>query len=337
MIKINSMKTKNYFLILLCLLVSNAYAQSKIINTFSIKSSGGWDYLELNPVNNWLYVSHSKQVNVIDRTTGDSVGVLENTLGIHGIAFDKQNGKGYTTNGKSNNSTVFDINTNKILGQIQTGKDPDAITYEPFSKKIIISNGHDNSLSIIDPVEDKVVNTIDVGGAPEATASDESGKLFVNLEDKNEIIVVDTKTFKVINRYSLFPGEGPTGLVYDKKNRRLFSGCQGLLIIMNADNGKIIDKIKIGNGCDGVVFDESNQMIYTSNGEGNISVIKQENENVYHLLPQIPTKKGARTIAIDKSTHLLYLPTAEFDPKEVNERGRPKMKDGTFRILVVGD
>jgi YVTN family beta-propeller protein len=203
------------------------------------------------------------------------------------------------------------------------------------SKKIIISNGHDNSLSIIDPVEDKVLNTIAVGGVPEAAASDDSGKLFVNLEDKNEIVVVDTKTFKVINRYSLFPGEGPTGLVYDKKNRRLFSGCQGLLIIMNADNGKIIDKIKIGNGCDGVVFDESNQTIYTSNGEGNISVIKQENENVYYLLPQILTKKGARTIAIDKSTHLLYLPTAEFDPKEVNEKGRPKMKDGTFNQMTI--
>lgn len=335
------MKIKFSLLCLLLFLFFSCYSQMsnnfKINKIFSIKSSGGWDYLDLNPVNNWLYVSHSKQVNVIDRTTGDSIGVLENTLGVHGIAFDKQNGKGYTTNGKSNNSTVFDINTNKILGQIQTGKDPDAIMYEPFSKKIIISNGHDNSLSVIDPLQDKVVNTIAVGGAPEATASDDSGKLFVNLEDKNEIVVVDTKTFKVINRYSLFPGEGPTGLVYDKKNRRLFSGCQGLLIIINADNGKIIDKIKIGNGCDGVVFDESNQTIYTSNGEGNISVIKQENENVYHLLPQIPTKKGARTIALDKSTHLLYLPTAEFDPKEVNERGRPKMKDGTFQILVIGE
>ncbi len=331
------MKTKIHFIVLLCFFASNAHAQSKIINTFFIKSSGGWDYLELSPVNNWLYVSHSKQVNVIDRTTGDSIGVLENTSGVHGIAFDKQNGKGYTSNGKSNTSTVFDIYTNKILGQIQTGKDPDAIMFEPFSKKIIISNGHDNSLSIIDPVNDKVVNTIDVGGAPEATASNESGKLFVNLEDKNEIVVVDTKTFKVINRYSLFPGTGPTGLVYDKKNRRLFSGCQGLLIILNADDGKIIDKIKIGNGCDGVVFDETDQTIYTSNGEGNISVIKQENENVYQLLPLIPTKKGARTIALDKSKHRLYLPTAEFDPKEVNEKGRPKMKDGTFQILVIGE
>ncbi len=331
------MKTKIHFIVLLCFFASNAHAQSKIINTFFIKSSGGWDYLELSPVNNWLYVSHSKQVNVIDRTTGDSIGVLENTSGVHGIAFDKQNGKGYTSNGKSNTSTVFDIYTNKILGQIQTGKDPDAIMFEPFSKKIIISNGHDNSLSIIDPVNDKVVNTIDVGGAPEATASNESGKLFVNLEDKNEIVIVDTKTFKVINRYSLFPGTGPTGLVYDKKNRRLFSGCQGLLIILNADDGKIIDKIKIGNGCDGVVFDETDQTIYTSNGEGNISVIKQENENVYQLLPLIPTKKGARTIALDKSKHRLYLPTAEFDPKEVNEKGRPKMKDGTFQILVIGE
>jgi len=334
---------KKYFstfsFLILFILNLNAQTNSglKIINTFFIKSSGGWDYLELNQLNNWLYVSHSKQVNIIDRTSGDSVGVIENTLGVHGIAFDKINGKGYTTNGKTNTTTVFDIHTNKILSIIETGKDPDAITYEAFSKKIIISNGHDNSLSIIDPIQDKVVNTIDVGGAPEAAVSDESGKLFVNLEDKNEIVVIDTKTFKVLNRFSLAPGSGPTGLVYDKKNRRLFSGCQGILVILNADNGLIIDKIKIGHGCDGVVFDETSKRIYTANGEGSISVIQQENADQYKLLPEIKTKKGARTIALDKNTHQLYLPTAEFDPKELNEKGRPKMKEGTFQILVLGE
>jgi hypothetical protein len=336
-IKINSMKTASYFIILLCLLVSSSQAQTKIINTFSIKSSGGWDYLELSPANNWLYVSHSKQVNIIDRTTGDSIGVIENTNGVHGIAFDKENGKGFTSNGKLNSSTVFDINTNNVITQISTGKNPDAISYEPYSKKIITCNGHDSSLSIIDPIKNTVINTVNVEGSPEAAASDGAGKLFVNLEDKNEIVVVDTKTFKTINRFRLFPGTGPTGLVYDKKYNRLFSGCDELLVIMNADNGKIIDKIKIGRGCDGVVFDETHRIIYTSNGEGSISVIKQENADKYNLLPSIKTKKGARTIALDSNTHKLYLPTAEFDPKELNERGRPKMKDGTFQILVVGE
>lgn len=311
-------------------------SEIKIINTFFIKSSGGWDYLELNPSNNWLYVSHSKQVNVIDRTSGDSVGVIENTPGVHGIAFDKENSKGYTSNGKSNSVTVFDLNSNKIIGSIPTGKDPDAISYELFSKKIIVCNGHDNTLSIIDPSKDKVINTIDVGGAPETAVSDESGKLFVNLEDKSEIVVIDTKTFKVVTRFSLAPGSGPTGLVYDKKNRRLFSGCQGLLVILNADDGLIIDKIKIGQGCDGVVFDETSKRIYTANGEGTISIIQQESADSYRSLPEIQTKKGARTIALDQNTHQLYLPTAEFDSKELNEKGRPKMKEGTFQILVLG-
>ena len=335
------MKNKKLvFAIILFLNHAFVIAQNKsfhLLKTFSIKSSGGWDYLELSPLNNLLFVSHSKQVNIIDKTTGDSIGVIENTPGVHGIAFDKENSKGYTSNGKSNSVSVFDLNNNKIIGQIPTGKDPDAISYEPFSKKIIVCNGHDNTLSIIDPSQDKVIKTVDVGGAPEASVSDEMGKLFVNLEDKNEIIVVDTKIFKVINRYSLSPGSGPTGLVYDKKNRRLFSGCQGLLVILNADDGLIIDKIKIGHGCDGVVFDETSKRIYTANGEGTISVIQQENSDSYRLLTEIKTKKGARTIAIDQNTHQLYLPTAEFDPKQLNEKGRPKMKEGTFQILVLGD
>ena len=335
------MKNTRYLMPLMLAFFLNATAQTsnklKIIKTFSIKSSGGWDYLELNPLNNLLYVSHSKQVNVINITSGDSVGVIENTLGVHGIAFDKENGKGYTTNGKLNSTTIFDINTNKIIGQITTGKDPDAIVYEPYSKKIITCNGHDNSLSIIDPFQDKVVNTVDVGGVPEAAVSDDMGKLFVNLEDKNEIVAVDTKTFKAINRYSLSPGSGPTGLAYDKKNRRLFSGCEDLLVILNSDDGKIIDKITIGHGCDGVVFDETTKTIYTANGEGSISVIQQEDSDHYRLQPEIKTKKGARTITIDQNTHQLYLPTAEFDPKELNEKGRPKMKEGTFQVLVVGE
>ena len=308
-----------------------------LIKKFSIKSSGGWDYLELSPVNNSLYVSHSNQVNIIDRTTGDSLGVIKNTLGVHGIAFDKEHGKGFISNGKTNTVTVFDINTNMILNQISTGKDPDAIMYEPYSKKIITSNGNDNNLSIIDPIEDKVVNTIDVGGAPEASVSDETGKLFVNLEDKNQIVVVDTKTFKVINRFDLSPGTGPTGLAYDKKYKKLFSGCQGLLLILNAEDGKIIDKIKIGKGCDGLVFDELENTIYTSNGEGTISVVKQISGDQYEIQSPITTKKGARTIALDRNSHRLYLPTAEFDPKELNEKVRPKMKEGTFQVLVVGE
>jgi YVTN family beta-propeller protein len=307
-----------------------------ITNTFHIASSGGWDYLEPGPINDWLYVSHGTQVNIINKKTGDSVGVIENTTGIHGIAFDIANGKGYTSNGRLNNVYVFDMQTNKVEATIATGQNPDAIMYEPFSKKIITCNGRSKNLSIIDPQQNKVIDSVDIGGKPETAVSDGAGKIFVNNEDKNEIVVVDASTFKVINRWSIAPGEGPTGLAYDMVTKRLFAGCEKLLMVVDATNGKIIDKLAIGDGCDGVAFDSKSNNIYTSNGEGTLTVIHEENADKFVVVENIVSKKGARTIAIDKATGLLYLPTAEFDLKETDQRGRPKMIAGTFQVLVIG-
>ena len=327
-------------LFVLILFISNANAQEKtglhIINTFHIASPGGWDYLEAGPVNNWLYVSHGTQVNIINKNTGDSVGVIENTTGVHGIAFDVANGKGYTSNGRLNNVYVFDMNTNKVLATIATGQNLDAIIYEPFSKKIVTCNGHSKNLSIIDPVQNKVIDSVDVGGRPETAVSDGAGKIFVNVEDKNEIVAIDVKTFKVLNHWSIAPGEGPTGLAYDNNTKRLFAGCEKLLMVIDATNGKIIGKLPIGDGCDGIAFDATTKNIYTSNGaDGTITVVHEENASTFTLVENITTKKGARTICLDKTTHILYLPTAEFEPLEAGQNGRPKMKSGTFQILVV--
>ena len=173
-----------------------------------------------------MYVSHSTQVNILNKKTGDSVAVIENTTGVHGIAFDVADKKGFTSNGKLNSITVFDLNTNAVLAQIPTGSNPDAIMYEPFSKKIITCNGRSHNLSIIDPVNNKLIDSVDVGGKPETAVTDEAGKIFVNVEDKNEIVVIDAKTFKVLNHWSIAPGEGPTGLAYDSKTKRLFAGCE---------------------------------------------------------------------------------------------------------------
>ena len=328
--------------IILCLVVciaaiSVASAQMKILNTFHIASAGGWDYLAVGPVNDWLYVSHSTQVNILNKKTGDSVGVIENTTGVHGIAFDVADKKGFTSNGRLNNVTVFDLNTNKVLVQIPTGSNPDAIMYEPFSKKIITCNGRSKNLSIIDPINNLLLDSVDVGGKPETAVSDSKGKLFVNVEDKNEIVVVDTKTFKVLNHWSIAPGEGPTGLAYDGKTKRLFAGCEKLLMVIDATDGKIIDKVIIGDGCDGVAFDEGTKNIYTSNGsDGTMTVIHEDNANKFTVLENVTTKKGARTIALDNSSQLIYLPTAEFEVADPNQKGRPKMKPGTFQVLVVG-
>ncbi len=308
-----------------------------IIKTFHIASAGGWDYLAVSPANEWLYVSHGTQVNILNKTTGDSVGVIPNTTGVHGIAFAASNGKGYTSNGRLNSVTVFDINSNKVIGQIPTGVNPDAILYESFSKKIITCNGRSKNLSIIDPSVDKVIDSIDVGGKPETAVSDESGHLFVNIEDKNEIVQIDTKSYKVLNHWSIAPAEGPTGLAYDSKTKRLFAGCEKSLVVVNAENGKIVSKLPIGEGCDGVVFDPETKTIYTANGEGNMNMIVEQSDEVFKSIGSVNTKKGARTIALDPKTHLLYLPTAEFEPQTSESKGRPKMIPGTFQVLVVGE
>lgn len=306
------------------------------INTFHIASPGGWDYLAVGPVNDWLYVSHGTQVNILNTKTGDSVDVIENTTGVHGIAFNVAEKKGFTSNGRLNNVTVFDLNTNKILDHITTGTNPDAIMYESFSKKIITCNGRSKNLSIIDPVNNKLVDSVDVGGKPETAVSDGTGKIFVNIEDKNEIVAIDAKTFKVLNHWSLSPAEGPTGLEYDKTTKRLFAGCDNFLVVMDATNGKIVEKLPIGEGCDGVAFDAALKNIYTSNGEGTMTVIHEDNANKFTVLENVTTKKGARTITLDKQSHLIYMPTADFEAQEPGQKGRPKMKPGTFQVLVVG-
>src|SRR5258705_2870301 len=309
-----------------------------ILKTFHIQSPGGWDYIAVGPGNNRLYVSHGTQVNILDKTTGDSIGVIENTTGVHGIAFDKSQNKGFTSNGRLNNVTVFDLTTNKVITQIPTGANPDAIMYEPFTKKIITCNGRGKNLSFIDPVSNKLLDSIDVGGKPETAVSNGMGKLFVNIEDKNEIVEVDLKKMVVEAHWPVGPGEEPTGLVLDKNTNRLFAGCGNKFLIgLNAATGAVIASVPIGDGCDGVAFDEDTKNIYTSNGEGTMSVFNEKSADKLEAVATVSTKRGARTITIDGQTHWLYLPTADFenpDPKTPN--ARPKMIPGTFQVLVVG-
>jgi YVTN family beta-propeller protein len=312
-------------------------ADLKIANTFHIQSGGGWDYLAVCPESNRLYVSHGMQVNVLDKTTGDSLGVISDTKGVHGIAFIPALGKGYTSNGRANNVSVFDLKTNIVSEQIVTGENPDAIMYEPFSKTLIICNGRSKDLTVIDPATNKVVATIPIGGKPETAVSDEAGKIYVNNEDKNEIAVVDMKTFKVINQWSIAPGEAPTGLAIDLKTKRLFAGCEKLLVVVDATNGKIVEKLTIGDGCDGVAFDKKSNKIFTSNGEGTMTIIEEKANDKFTILSNMPTKKGARTICLDDATHTIYLPTADFEAKKPTDdpKARPKMIAGTFQVLVV--
>src|SRR5450755_3773185 len=227
--------------LLICSMLFSAHAQSqfRVTQVFHIASSGGWDYIAVGPDNNRLYVSHGTQVNVLNETTGDSVGVILNTTGVHGIAFVPSLGKGYTSNGRINNITVFDLKSNQVLGMITAGTNPDAIMYDDFSKLIITCNGRSNDLSLIDPVTEKLVATIPVGGKPETAVTDGKGKIYVNIEDQNEIVAIDISLRKILNRWSLTPAAGPTGLAIDLKKNRLFAGCEKTLVVLDIKAGKV--------------------------------------------------------------------------------------------------
>ncbi len=324
--------------VLFCLFFQSSFAQQtapKLQTTFHIKSGGGWDYIFVDTASNKLYVSHGSQVNVLDKATGDSLGVIPNTNGVHGVAVVHSVNKGFTSNGRSNNVTVFDLNTLQVLDSIATGQNPDAIFWDDYSNTIITCNGRSSNLSVIDPTTNKVVATIDVKGKPETAVSDGAGKIFINNEDKSEIEVVDITNHKLIASWPIAPGTSPSGLAIDRALKRLFAGCDNkLMMVIDATNGKVVAQVPIGDGCDGTAFNPNTKMAYSSNGEGTLTVVKETSKDKFEVVANVPTKRGARTCTVDTKTNTVYLPTAEFGTAAAGERRAP-MIPGTFQVVVV--
>jgi YVTN family beta-propeller protein len=328
------MKQRFFTMLFLCAAVQSGFAQGTsgfhVTRTFTIGSPGGWDYIAVGP-DQKIYVSHGTQVNILDAKSGDSVGFIPNTTGVHGIAF--AGSKGYTSNGRLNTVTVFDLKTAAVLQQISTGQNPDAIMYDPYSKKIITCNGRSHDLSVIDPATGQVTATITLDGKPETAVSDGAGKIFINIEDKNKISEVDITTNSVVASWPL-KADGPTGLAIDTKTKRLFAGCDKQLVVMDATSGAIVASLPIGDGCDGVGFDSGLGLVFASCGEGKLTVIKEGSASDFTVIDNVATKKSARTCAVNEVTHEVYLPAAETQPGAAGER--PKVVPGTFGVVVVG-
>ncbi|TDG36163.1 YncE family protein [Pedobacter changchengzhani] len=306
-----------------------------ILAKYEIKSDGGWDYLTIDQKTNNIFVSHGNQVNVLSKN-GDSIGVIKNTLGVHGIAIVNAVGKGYTSNGKLGTCTVFDLKNFVVLGQIKVGENPDAIFYDDYSKKVIVFNGKSKDASIIDPQNDKVLATVPLGGKPEAGVSDDKGNIFVNIEDTGEIVSFESRTFKVTARYKLKNGEEPSGLAIDRATSRLFTVCGNkLMLVLDSKTGAQVASLPIGEGCDGVVFDKQAKLIYSSNGEGTVTVVKEKSANKFKVVETVKSEMGARTIALNESTGRIFLPTASFEKSTIAGQ-RPKRISGTFRVLEIG-
>jgi YVTN family beta-propeller protein len=320
-----------------------AYAQNntshyRISNRFQVEGDGSWDYLVIDDSTKLLYISHQTMVHVLDVTTGKMIATIPDTQGVHGIAVARNLNKGFISNGRDTSVTVFDLQNHKTIGKIKvTGINPDAILFDPFTQRIFTFNGRSSNATVIDAKTDQVIGTITLEGKPEFAVSDGNGKVYVNIEDKSKICLINAATMQVEQSWPIAPGEEPSGLALDNKTHRLFSVCDKLMVIVDAFTGKVITTLPIGERVDGVAFDPVLKRAYSSNGDGTMSVVQEENENTFKILENVETQKGARTITLDKSTHKIYLSAAEYgetpEATAENPHPRPAIKPGTFVIL----
>jgi len=345
------MMVRRYFVLMSTLvmsLVTTAGAQDPLsgyekVRKLAIGGEGGWDFLQVDPSTQRLFVTRGTHVVVLDLESEKVIGEISDTPGVHGIAFVADLNRGFTSNGGDSSVTAFDTKTLKTLGKFKAEGRPDIIYFEPVSRRVFTFNHGSNNTTAIDPDELKVVGTLTLGGVPELAVSDEKGHIFVNLENTSEIVEFDARTLKILNRYPLAPGEEPTGLAFDREHRRLFSTCANRkLVVMAADTGKVIQAIEIGPGPDGCVFDAKKNLIFSSNGgDGTVSVIREAAPGKFEVARTIKTQVSAKTIALDPRTHRLYLSAATPEsapaPKPATKGSRRRYVPGSFVVVVVGE
>lgn len=318
-----------------------AAAPYKIAHTFQPGGEGGWDYLTVDETRARLFVSRGTLVQVVDEQTGQLVGTIPDTKGVHGIALAPELNKGFTSNGKENSITVFDLQTLAVLAKVPTtGKNPDAIIYDPCSQQVFSFNGRSANVTVLDAKTHHVVGTLALDGKPEFAVVDGKGNLYVNLEDKSMICHINTTTRKVEHTWPIAPGEEPSGLAMDVAGQRLFSVCHNkLMVIVDAQNGNVVGTAPIGDRVDGAGFDPIKKRAYSSNGDGTLTVVQEEAKDKYAVLENVPTQAGARTLTVNTKTHHVFLPTAKFGPPPAptaqNPKPRPTMLPGSFVILDV--
>ena len=298
---------------------SDGYSITKKI---TLPGEGSWDYLAVDQSARRLYVSHGTQVEVIDVDSESVVGNIPKTMGVHGIAVAHDLGRGFTSNGQSSSVTIFDLKTLKPISDVPTGKKPDAIIFDPATSRVFAFNGGSNSATAIDAATGKVAGTVDLGGSPEYAAADGNGFVYNNLEDESLVLKIDAHKLKVDQRWPTAPCASPSSMAIDPANRRLFIGCRSkVMAVMNADTGQVVATVPIGDHVDATAFDAASKLIFNSNGEGTITVIREDSPDKYSVVETVKTLPRAKTMALDPKTHRLFLSTAE---------------SGQFEVLVVG-
>jgi DNA-binding beta-propeller fold protein YncE len=325
------------------LMISCAFAADPgyhVLKSYASGGEGGWDYLTLDNASRRLYVSRATHVMVIDADSGKSVGDIPDTPGVHGIALAPEVGRGFISNGREGTVSIFDMNTLKTMNKVKVGENPDAILYDAATKRVFTFNGRSHDASVIDAEKGTVISTIKLDGKPEFAVSDEKGEVFVNIEDKSELAAIDSKSLQVKSNWALSPCEEPTGLAIDRKNRRLFSGCSNkLMVVVDADSGKLVTTLPIGEGVDGTAFDADTGFAFASCGEGLLTLVHEDSPGKFTVLENVATQRGARTLTLDPKNHQIFLVTAKFGASPAatgGRRPRPAILPDSFVVLVVG-
>src|SRR5579862_4813425 len=339
------MKSKFWIYALCIYVVAGAMAAAApgyhVVTSYKVGGEGGWDYLTADASARRLYISRGTHVIVLDLDSGKKVADIPDTPGVHGVALAPEVGRAFTSNGREGTVSILDIKTLALISKVKVGENPDAILFDPATKRVFTFNGRSQDSSAIDATTGKVLGTIKLDGKPEFAASDATGEIFVNIEDKSELVAIDPKKLEVKATWPLAPCTEPSGLSIDRKHRRLFVGCDNkMMAVVNADTGKVLATPAIGEGVDATAFDDETSLAFASCGQDAVlTVVKEESPDKFSVAENVPTKKGARTLALDAKTHNVFVVTADFGPRPAptadNPRARPPMLPDSFVVMVV--
>jgi DNA-binding beta-propeller fold protein YncE len=305
-----------------------------LLKTIPVGGTEGWDYVTMDSDARRLYIGRDDHIDVVDVDSDTVVGKITGLSHTHGIVLAPDLGRGFTSDGESNSSTIVELKTLKKIGTVKTGKDPDSFVYDDVTKRVFIMNSAGNDATAINAADGSVAGTIALDGQPEAAVADGKGKIFVNITDKDQVVEFDARTLTILHRWPIAPGEGPSGLAIDRKNRRLFSVCDNLMmVVMDADTGKVIATPTVGAGTDASLFDpDTGNAFASAGGSATLTVIHEDSPDQFRVVDNVSTQSGARTMALDNKTHNVLLITARHGHGATHSQVLPN----TFVVLVVG-
>ncbi len=301
-----------------------------------------FDYITVDSAARRVYLSHGTEIKVINADTGTLTGNITGLKQDHGVALASEFGRGFISDGAQGKVIIFDLKTLKVIGEAKADNDADCVVYDPASKQVFAMNGDPHSSTVIDAKSGNVVGTIELGGGPEFAVADGRGTVYVNLEDKNEVLAIDSRTRTIKSRWPVAPAGGPTALAMDIKHRRLFSAGRSpqMLVVMDADSGKVIQSFPISAGVDAAAYDAETSLIFASTREGMIHIFHEDSPDKFSQVEAVKTEFGAKTMGLDTKTHNLFVDTADFGPPAPATAGRAAGRrmpvPGTFRVLVYG-